>query len=280
MPMPASLAALSRISNLRPGGNQFFDPSGDAFDRESADAAASDVLDVQTGINPTARHELALAELQDKLDAMDSAKALRRDAVRTADASFLGPEGWARSTPQDAAFDRTLEQKRRGVALAGELQPEEERQRDVSSEAAAGRAFMPEASALHGRDVQELLNKIREQYVKPQEERTNLAITEQELKNKGLLDVANTKAATAEDRAAKILGELLHRGQMDPKTGQSRPFSPEEASQLADQYGVRLPAPGGGGVWMMPPPDQPQTPKQVPPDQVEHFKTLGATVLR
>lgn len=265
MPSPGSIAALSRLSNWQGGGDGL-----SPIDLE-------DMLEAQTGLNASGRRELALAKMYDEMDQMDTARAMRRESLRAAESRFRGPEGWDYGTPEDAAFARGQQQKRRGLDLSRELAPMEEDLKDFTSERTAGRHFLPEASALHSQDVEELMNKIRAQYVEPQEERTNLALEQQNLKNKGALDVANARATTAQDRAAKLLNELIRYGRVpDPATGQPRPLTPEEIGQKSREYGVDLPAPAGT-VWMRAP-NGDQMP--VPQAQVQHYLDQGAQIVR
>jgi hypothetical protein len=70
-----------------------------AFD---ADAEA------RTGLNPAGRRELGLAQMADSLDALDFAKHQRRETERRQDAAWLGPEGWARTSPESAQHAQDL----------------------------------------------------------------------------------------------------------------------------------------------------------------------------
>lgn len=106
-----SIAALSRLGSFggaNPNRNQFFDPTGQAADEQDAWGQADDALELQTGLNTTARSELALRQMQDMFDELDARQAQRRNAQHLMDASWLGPDGQARVSPDLAAGDRSL----------------------------------------------------------------------------------------------------------------------------------------------------------------------------
>lgn len=121
--MPGSIASLSRLSSLTGRGT-----GADEYD----DGQIEDLLQAQTGLNWSGRRELALADLADHLDELDFKKQQRRETIRRADAGWLGPEGWARNTPDEAQHARDLN--------FGDARADHDLQRDMAKIRGEGKA--------------------------------------------------------------------------------------------------------------------------------------------
>lgn len=188
---------------------------------------ASNLLDVETGMNPTGRREQALRDQEFKNSAAEDAQRLRQLQIRGAESAFLGPQGWDYGTPQDASAARGIDTARKTAALGQELQPMEEGMKDVSAQRAGARYFDPTVASQRESEQGSLLDKISKQYIEPAQIKGQADLGAAELGLEGHEAEAGARSHAADMTNSGNLMDMVTAG-MDTKSAPS----PEQQQML------------------------------------------------
>lgn len=221
---PPSLGALASLGGEH---NDFEDPTGEEAAWRRQLSHMNDVLDLQSGLNWTGRAEQATAKREAE-DAQLAAQTRIADDQGYPDVEAASKLNWA-----DEGALRKAQMDRRLAPLLADTG-------DIASEAAAGRHFLPEASALHAQTEQDKLDEAEARYGPAAAAR----IHDAELKHQdaaaklsaGAADMAR-KATSADERNrwqafSKLIGDQMA-ANINPT---STPYA-AEFQQLASQGG-------------------------------------------
>lgn len=251
--MPSSsIASLSKLASLTGPSrrNQFFDPTGeDADGRDREDALDADA-EARTGLNPAGRRELGLAQMADSLDALDFAKHQRRETERRQDAAWLGPEGWARTSPESAQHAQDLAFGDARVAHEAANQPtmlRMEREKTLSAGRDKSDAYwQPGNQSMLDNEARRTEDLNRTRYVDPViargESAEDVAHINAGARTGAATITANGRSADASNRGSiDLLRSLLDRADVNPT-------DPESLTKMLSGLGAVGARPGTGGA--------------------------------
>lgn len=252
----AGIGSLASLSKLSGGGNAFFDPEYTPDESTLADQADES----RTGLNSTARHSLALAQLADQEDALSYNPEKRRMASRTAESAFLGPEGWARTSPEDAGHARDLQYGDERIAHEAANLPtmlHMEHDRTVNAgQAKADAYWLPGTQSMLDNESRRTEEMNRSRYLDPVIERGNSAediarINAQSRTGAAQITANGRSNDVMNSGLAQELAAMLRRGDVNPNDPEAMTKALEGFLALRNGAASGSPGvgvPGGSGA--------------------------------